>query len=170
MIELFFFVFSGIIVAGLIGMIFTRKVVYAAFLLIVVMIALAGIFVLFKAEYLAVVQLLVYAGGIVILLAFGLMLTQQIKEGATPAAHHLIFPGLLLFVTVAFTFAYTIHQGIEIPLSYNTGSWPDQPVKTIGMLFMTDYIVAFELIAYLLLVVLVGASYYAKYSSKSSVQ
>ena len=140
--------------------------VYGAFLLVVVLIALAGIFVLFKAEYLAIVQLLVYAGGIVILLAFGLMLTQQIREGATPAFHHLIFPGLVLFVTIGFALVYTIQTGADIPLRQSTQMWPDQPVKRIGQLFMTDYILAFELIAYLLLVVLVGASYYAKQSAK----
>jgi NADH:ubiquinone oxidoreductase subunit 6 (subunit J) len=170
MTEVFFFVFSGVILLGLLGMIFTKKVVYAAFLLVVVMVALAGIFVLFKADYLAVVQILVYAGGIVILLAFGLMLTQQIREGATPAAHHLLFPGLLVAVTVAFAFSVTIYQGSQLPLKYHTGSWPNQPVRTIGQLFMTEYLLAFELIAYLLLVVLVGASYYAKQSSRSVTQ
>ena len=163
MIEVLFFVFAAVVVISVSVLIFIRNVIHAAFLLVLALVSLAGIYVLFGAEYLAVVQLLVYAGGVVVLLAFGLMLTQQVKEGATPFTHHLLFPGILVAVTLAFALAKAIMQG-EFSITSNQ-LVVENPVKTIGYLFMTDYLLAFELIAYLLLVVLVGAAYYAKQSS-----
>ena len=166
MIEILFFMFSGVILLGMIGLIFTKNVIHAAFILVVVLIALAGVYVVFQAEYLAVVQLLVYAGGVVILLAFGLMLTQQVKEGASITVHHLIFPGILLVVTVGFAFSKALMESQSLLHKKGKNENIEEPVWSIGKLLMTDYILAFELIAFLLLVVLVGASYYSHQSSK----
>jgi NADH:ubiquinone oxidoreductase subunit 6 (subunit J) len=167
-IEVLFFVFAGVIVLGVLALIFSRLVIHAAFILVAIMVSLAGIYILFGAEYLAVVQLLVYAGGIVVLLAFGIMLTQQVKEGATPSGFHLLFPGLLIGVTIAFTLAKSLTNSAE-SLSIRASTTIEKPVRAIGFLFMTDYLLAFEMIAYLLLVVLVGASFYAKQSALSKL-
>ncbi|MFT4737531.1 MAG: NADH:ubiquinone oxidoreductase subunit 6 (subunit J) [Cyclobacteriaceae bacterium] len=166
LIEALFFVFAGVIVLAVSSMFFLKNIIHASFLLVLSMISLAGIYVLFGAEYLAVVQLLVYAGGIIILLAFGVMLTQQVKAGATPSGHHLVFPALVVAVSAAVSLASTISKGYSGATFEVMPPMTDQ-VREIGVLLMTDYLLAFELIAFLLLVVLVGASFYAKQSRVS---
>jgi NADH-quinone oxidoreductase subunit J len=161
--SILFFLFGSIAIASALGILAVRNVIYAAFLLVVCLVSLAGIYVLFNATYLAVVQLLVYAGGVIILLAFGIMITNRSFGNRLLSGHHLFFPGVLAFIGLLFllvTIYVRFNEYDSLPASNVTD------IPTLGKLFMTDYILAFELIAYLLLVVLVGASYLAKASQE----
>ena len=76
-----FLIFSAIAVAGAIGMILAQRVAHAMLYLVFSFLAVAGIFVLQEAEFLAIVQILVYLGSVLLVVLFGIMLTRrQIME------------------------------------------------------------------------------------------
>jgi NADH:ubiquinone oxidoreductase subunit 6 (subunit J) len=165
MIEsILFYVFGGATLLALGYMIYTRNVIHGAYGLATVLLSLAGLFILLNAEYLAVVQLFMYAGGVVVLLVFGIMITNRDKKGAPMTSHRgfwasLLIAGLLLSLLIIMT----LNEGFKWEGQYLA---QDQ-TKAIGKLFLTDHLVAFELVAVLLLSVLVGAAFLAKKSSSN---
>jgi len=85
--ELFMFlVFSAVEVAGAILVVTSKKLVRAAFWLLITLVTISGIYVLLRAEFVALIQVLVYAGAVPVLLLFGVMLTRRkmLEESETP--------------------------------------------------------------------------------------
>lgn len=160
--EIAFLVFGLLTCGSAIAMIFTRNIFRGAFLLLICLVSLAGIYVLLSSNYLAVVQLLIYAGGVVVLLSFGIMITKRSDQGGFSTSHHLIIPGILVFILLNGLF-FRIFRGLGFT-RYITPH--EKQVEFIGRVFITDYLLAFELVAFLLLVALVGAALYAKKSSE----
>src|SRR3712207_7859543 len=74
--EVVFYIVAVIAVAGGLGVVLARDIVHAALFLILALLMTAGVFVLLSAEFLALVQILVYGGGITIIVIFALMITQ----------------------------------------------------------------------------------------------
>jgi len=157
--EVIFFGFMAIAAVSALGIVFTKNVLHAAMLLVSVLISLAAIFVLFQAEFVAVVQILVYAGGIVVLLAFGIMLTKRDKSGRPFSNSQLVIPSTIL---IAFILAFLPKIIGQIQFVDKTEMDVTNEIPAIGIGFMTEHLLAFELIAFILLVVLVGASFIAK--------
>jgi len=87
--ELFMFiVFSVVEVAAAIFTVTSKKMVRAAFWLLIMLVTISGIYVLLRAEFVALIQVLVYAGAVPVLLLFGIMLTRKkmLEESETPEA------------------------------------------------------------------------------------
>ncbi|MDW3193661.1 MAG: NADH-quinone oxidoreductase subunit J [Cytophagales bacterium] len=157
--EILFWSFGGVALLSALGIIISRNVIHGALLLVLTLLSLAAIFILFGAEFLAVVQILVYAGGIVVLMVFGIMITKREGEGNLNASSHYLVPailigGLSLYLLVRVIGRFNLTNSIVEPSQVQ--------VQEIGIQLMTTNLVAFELIAYLLLVVLVGAAFLAK--------
>ena len=153
-------IFIGLVTLLGVGIILvTRNIVHAAYALALSLVGMAGVFVLLNAQFLAVVQLLLYAGGVVILLAFGIMMTNRLRGEKVVSEVKNRFLGGVISIGVFGLLSYVI-QDYEFVTSYPVSS--NNQVKLIGISFLKDHIVAFELIAFILLVVLVGASYLAK--------
>lgn len=150
-----------LVVLGVAILITTKNVVHAAYALALVLIGLAGVYVGMDAEFLAVVQILLYAGGVVILLSFGVMMTTRAEDGKVTSKTGGYFFGGIISLSLFVLLVYLIS-------SYN---WAEEPIERgyqmedIGVSLLTDHLVAFELVAFILLVVLVAASYLAKMSS-----
>ena len=72
----FFYIAAAFVIFGGLGVVLTRNIIYAAFALLISMVGIAGIFLLAFAEFLALVQLLIYGGAVVIVVLFALMLTR----------------------------------------------------------------------------------------------
>lgn len=99
------FWFLGVVAIGAaLGVVLTRDLFRAALLLIVVFIAVAGFFVMLSAEFLAVVQVLIYAGAISILIIFAVMLTRDVQRGNLP--NRLQIPAALFAALVLATVAF----------------------------------------------------------------
>ena len=151
-----------LVLAGLVTILVTKNVVHAAYALGLVLLGIAGVYVLLNAELLAVVQILLYAGGVVILLVFGVMMTTRLKgdkvlsESKNQAVAAIISLALFAFLVWVFT-----THSFELKLI----SGDTDQIEQIGIAFLTEHLVAFELIAFVLLVALVGAAYLAKMSS-----
>jgi len=151
--ELFFYFFT-VMVLG-IGCIvaFSQNLLRSAFALFFVLFGIAGFYVLLGGDFLAVVQVLVYAGGINVLLIFGTMLTADV---ATPESSNISFQSVLTIVAGA---------GIFFLLLFiiNSAEWPIvtqemvPTTKHIGRLLLKEYILPFEVISFLLLASMIGA-------------
>jgi NADH-quinone oxidoreductase subunit J len=100
----FFYLFAVLAVAGAVGVVVSRQPVHSALALLISLLSVAGLFVLANAEFLFAVQMLVYAGGIMVLFLFTIMLVNVKRTGKEPYVHRqaglAIVIGLLLFVAV----------------------------------------------------------------------
>ncbi len=129
----------------------TKEVFHAALALIVCLLCVAGIFVLFNAEFLAVVQIVVYAGGVLLLIIFGIMLT--VRDRSTPASStsQNEIASSIIGLSLLAMFIYAL-DGSSQPASVAHLSPED-----IGIQLVTRYVAEFELAGVLLLVSLIAA-------------
>ncbi len=117
-IATFMFYFFEVVAAiSAISIIFIRHVFQGALLFIVCLVAIAGIYVLAFAEFIAVVQILVYAGGILVLIIFGIMLTSKISGKPLVVTNSNLFAGILVgffFATLLISlFAKEVFADVE---------------------------------------------------------
>ena len=152
-------IFMGLLVlTGVSIILFTRNIIHAAYSLCLALIGIAGVYVLLMSELLAVVQVMLYAGGVVILLAFGVMMTNRLRGEKVLSGSRNQIVGAILAIGLFGGLSYLISTA-----TFNTRPVNEQDqIESIGISFLTDHIVAFELIAFILLVALVGAAYLAK--------
>ena len=133
----------------------SSSIVHAAFSLLVTLFGVAGLYVLLGADFIGVVQVIVYIGGILVLIIFGVMMTQRGK--LLPLSVQLpgrFFGGLLSgIILVALVLAASRYQW---PTAASLGE-PEPTSAAIGDLLLGKYLVAFEVASVLLLVALVGA-------------
>lgn len=157
--EIFFWFFGGVALLSALGIIFCQNVIHGALLLVLTLLSLAAVFILFGAEFLAVVQILVYAGGIVVLMVFGIMLTKRQEDGNLKTSNQYLVSAILIGGLVMYLLVRVVGKLNVSNAEIETQS---NQVQDLGIQLMTTNLIAFELIAYLLLVVLVGAAFLAK--------
>jgi NADH-quinone oxidoreductase subunit J len=156
--NIIFYVFIGITLVSALFIMLTKNILYSAFALIATFLGMAGIFILLGAEFVAITQILVYVGGILILIVFGIMLTNRGKSTKVDSRIYNQFYGIL----IAAGFFYLLARGISAAdfagMAWMTKSAAGpSSTKQIGMTVMTDYVLVFEVIGILLLVALIGA-------------
>ncbi len=152
--QVIFYLIAALAVGGALGVVLARNAVYAALFLIMALLAVAGVYILLGSEFLALVQVLIYAGAITVLLLFALMLTRtaDVLESMTGAQWPIavvvsMLLGGLLIATVT------------------TSDWPGDADGTItrvlfedlGAALFSQWAVPFEIASLVLLVALVGA-------------
>ena len=166
--QLLFYCFSALIVFSALVVLFTRNVLYAAFSLIFTFLGVAAIYVLAGADFIAITQIIVYVGGILVLLIFGLMLTNKIEGKAVTTRSHNIFWGSLVGVGMFAILLLVIMKVNFMELDWIQHAMQDQApssvstIRTIGQLMMSWYVLPFELAGVLLLISLIGAAFIAK--------
>ena len=161
---LIFYAFSGLIVLSALVLLFTRNVLYAAFSLLLTFLGISAVYVLSGADFLAVMQIMVYVGGVLVLLIFGVMLTNQVAGKSVRTQHHNRFWGLLIGGGLLALLVQVIRQANPDELAWIERSQTVQTstVSTIGIQLMSDFILPFELTGVLLLIALIGAAYVAQ--------
>ncbi len=157
-----FYLFAAISVASAIGVVATRNIVRTALCLLFALVGVAGLYFLLHAEFLAAVQLVVYAGGTLILIVFGVMLTSKspfsrFQPKTIEVVVALIIGAVLLTALVA-----AIVQTRFADKPPVAGADLEYPVRHLGELLLGQYLLPFELASVLLLVVMIGAAYLAK--------
>jgi NADH-quinone oxidoreductase subunit J len=165
--EIMFYLFSGMILIFSVLTVTTRRILRSAVYLLFVLISTAGLYFMLNYNFLAAVQLTVYAGGIVVLIIFSVLLTSHISERAAMAPfRHAIFAALSAVAGMIVT-VLAILKFVFIPTS--------QPalvsdVRTIGTQLINygndGYALPFEVISILLLAALIGAIIVAKKEAK----
>jgi NADH-quinone oxidoreductase subunit J len=149
-----FLVLAAVAVAGAISLILQRHPIHSALSLIVVMVALAGLYLLQGAEFVAAVQIIVYAGAIMVLFIFVIMLLNAGEEERTNASRLARVVGVPLGVVFLAEVAYWIGRATS-----RLGTAPPEAVSTrdLSSLLFREYVFPFELTSFLILIALLGA-------------
>ena len=154
-IQIIFYSFAALVIGSAFLVVYGRNLVYSAFALLASFFGVAVFYVLLGADFLAGAQMLIYVGGILILLLFGVMLTHRIYDLNLETETFQVLPGaavaLAVFVTLVGIILQTPWRNLGIAVEGPT-------TETIGRLFMTRYILPFEAASVLLLVALLGAA------------
>lgn len=158
MTETLFFIFALMAIVSAVIVIVNRNPIYCAVSLVVTLFSLAGIFLLLEAYFLAVVQIIIYAGAIMVLFLFVIMLLNPDKEEKFLSLRN---PRILIIALLSVTFIGMIISLVSGSVNYIgevTGSVGDLgTTKNIGLTLFTKYLLPFEIASLLLLVALVGA-------------
>jgi NADH-quinone oxidoreductase subunit J len=163
-----FYVISALILGFALLVISTRNTVHAVLFLVLNFLAVAALYVLLTAQFLAVIQVLVYAGGIVVLYLFVVMLVNLKRPPEDHSApQRRAWTGFALSGLVLAQLAAILLWGYAAPgaVSFDTAQRSDlalNNVERVGMLLYTDYLIPFEVASMLLLVAMVGAIILAK--------
>ncbi len=157
-IVFYFFAALTLATAGIV--VFSRNIVHAAFALLFTFSGVAGLYVLLMADFIAITQMLIYVGGILVLILFGVMLTNRqisvdIKTGTIQT-----LPGVLLASALAGTLV-----GMFWTTDWKTGAeFTDKSgtAAELGTMLLTTYVLPFEIASVILLVALIGAAMIAR--------
>jgi NADH-quinone oxidoreductase subunit J len=138
----------------------SRNIVYSAFALLFTFFGVTGIYVLLNADFLAVAQLLIYVGGILVLLLFGVMLTNRVASVDIRTGTLRTMPASMIVAVTAGVlcgvFSITDWKVVRnVPPVVTT-------TDSLGRIFMTTYLLPFEVASVALLVALVGAALIAR--------
>lgn len=162
-----FYACALVILGGAVMMITARNLVHAVVWMVVSFIGVGALFVALEAEFVAAVQVLVYAGGIVVLFLFVIMLVNLGGVQQEEWLHRQWLPALLLAVLLLGEIGFLLWAGGR-QITTGTASTEDVlrglggNVQTVGMTLYTDYLLPFEIVSMLLLVAMIGAIYLAK--------
>lgn len=160
-----FYGFAGLAIVSALFILFTKNLMYAAFGLFVTLLGVAALYVLSMADFLAVSQILVYVGGVLVLLVFGIMLTQADKSKESTHANYIAVEnkGLGLAALVACGLLVLLVKVIVSADFVLDGPYAEQKstLPRLGVHLMTSHLLPFEIVAVLLLAVLVGAGFMA---------
>jgi len=132
-----------------------RSLIYSAFALLGAFVGVAGLYLLLGADFLAATQLLIYVGGILVLLLFGVMLTHKIYDLDLRSGTTQFLPAL---VATAVLFAILAVLALRTPWALGPGQVPAATTAAIGQQFMGRFLLPFEAASILLLVALMGAA------------
>ena len=153
-----FYIFVTIAVLFSLVILFTKNVLYAAFSLVIVFFCLAGIYVMSGAPFVGVTQILVYIGGIIVFIVFGVMLTTKLNDKNVISESHNRFLGYGLGALLFVGFILMINQIDFHSPSFESATQQTNDVANIGVLLMSDYLIPFEISGVLLLLALIGAT------------
>jgi len=154
--EIVLYIFMGASIAAVLVMILNRNIFYGALALLICLISLAGIYALLQAEFLAITQLLIYAGGVLVLLIFGIMLTNKISGKPVLTDSHNWFSGIIISTSLLGVLLFSFQQ-TEIMIAQSNLN-TTRHINNIGIELMSTYAAPFELSGVLLLVCLIGAA------------
>jgi NADH-quinone oxidoreductase subunit J len=162
LIPIAFYAFAVLILGSAAVVVFSKKIIYAAFALLFTFFGVAGFYVLLNADFIAITQIMIYIGGILILIIFAVMLTTKIsgvdiKEGITGK----IQTGLAVLIVAIIA--------VTLIIIFNNVNWVMKEVPEVtstiiplGNALLTDYILAFEAASVLLLIAIIGAALIAR--------
>lgn len=160
MIQILFFFFAALAVGAAINVLVQKHVLYSALSLILMLTAVSVLFILLRADFLAVIQVVVYAGAIMVLFVFVIMLLNLPEdEDGADRLRWLKFAGIpmgLFFLLLAVRTLWDFEGGQSVQAQI-TGS-----PQAIGQSLFTDYLLPFEATSLLILIALIGAVVFAK--------
>jgi len=153
--EIIFNVFVLLTIIPCFWVALSSNIVHAAFSLLVTLFGVAGLYVLLGADFIGVVQVIVYIGGILVLIIFGVMMTQRGKLQPLSVQLPGKFIGALLSGTILVALILAATRSLW-PVAVSLGE-PEPTSAAIGNLLLGKYLIPFEVASVLLLAALVGA-------------
>jgi len=156
LLQIVFIVLSAITLIGALGVVTNRNLFRCALFLVLSFVGVAGLYVLLEAEFLAVVQILVYVGAISILIIFAIMLSQRLMSPEFRASNEqwiwALVAAVALFAILAFILLRVSWPTISAPA-------PENAISALGQALVSpnQYLLVFEVASVLLVVALIGA-------------
>ncbi len=155
LIQIVFYFFAALTVFSAAVVVFSRNLIHSAFALLFTFLGVAALYVFLGADFLAATQMVIYVGGILVLLIFGVMLTHKLYDMKLKSETFQFWPGLVLVATVFLTLIVIMMRTTW----KNQGTEAMNPTTAaIGELFMKEYILPFEVASVFLLIALIGAA------------
>ena len=160
LIDIVFYFFAVVIIVSAGIVVFSRNIIHSAFSLLFTFFGIAGIYVLLSADFLAVVQLLIYVGGILVLLVFGVMLTNKVVNIDIKTGTLQTLPAAILVSMIAGTLCGIFY----VTNWFKVEHVQENPttIDNLGEMFLTTYLLPFELASVILVVALTGAAMIAR--------
>jgi len=154
-----FWVLSVLLVGSALAVVLSKNLFHAVLWLALALTGTAGIFLLLNAEFLAAVQLLLYAGGIVTVVVFAIVVTERLIGERLSQTNRGVFSGAVVAIALLVIIVNTLMQR-ELP------STPlpqlSDITRLMGEQVLTTFVLPFELLALLMLVAMLGAIYFAR--------
>jgi len=159
--ALFFYIFAVLAVAGGVMMVSFRNPLSGAFSLVLSLVSLAGLFAMLRAEFVFILQILVYAGAIMVLVIFTIMLLNLKKEELHEAPVGKIRVLLMLVACAAGAFG-VMQVFAKLPVGLAPVDDTFGSIEAVGRMMLGNYLYPFEVISLVLLVAVVGVVLLAK--------
>jgi len=164
-VLLIFFVLAGLAVLGALSLVLQKHPIHSALSLIVVMVCLAGLYLLMGAEFVAAVQIIVYGGAIMVLFIFVIMLLNAGEEERTDFSKIAKFAGLPLALALTASIAAGVAKSGANVAGSGQQVIPGATGQISSMLFK-EFVYPFELTSFLILVAIMGALVLAQREKK----
>lgn len=154
--QILFWFLSALAIVGAIGVISCKNPLYGVLWLIIVFFAISGQYILMNAQFLAIVNIIVYAGAIMVLFTFVVMFIDLNEHPEIPKNIYLkaagLIAGLCLLIVLVAALSQSSVNNIEMKVGSNVGL-----IKLLGKALFTDYVVPFEISSILFLGAMIGA-------------
>ncbi len=171
MITWFFILLAILAIGSALAVITNRNTVNSALFLVINMVSLAGLFLILQAQFLAVIQILVYAGAIMVLFLFVIMLLNIDDEESLFTKFRVkYFVAFLFGAVVLAQILYTIDGAAQMLPEFSGAAADIGTVETIGRVMFSEYLLPFEITGVLLTAAVVGGLFIAQYSIKPDLK
>ncbi|MGJ1319411.1 NADH-quinone oxidoreductase subunit J family protein [Sphingobacterium spiritivorum] len=177
--ELLFYAFAALAIGSALLVVNLKNTARALFLFFIVLFAMAGLYLFALADFVAITQIMVYVGGVLILMIFTFMLSNKelLKDLQHASGKFLTLPNwqslilssafLIIMITAVLEWQSEVPAWIEQARINNTFIRPsDNNIQQLGFKFMTQYILPFELIGIFLMMTLIGAAHLSRKEDK----
>ena len=155
-ILIIFYVLSAITLATAFLTIYSRNPIHSAIYLVICMVTIAGHYLMFNAQFLAMVQLIVYAGAIMVLFLFTIMLMNLNKEDEVHKPRITRLGAIVVFVLMCVILVTVFINSKTIMGEYDVSGEQFQTIQKLGTVLLNEYMVPFEFASILLLVAMIG--------------
>ena len=155
MSDIAFWVIVGITIGSAFMVVQSKSLLYSAYALLFTFIGVTGLYIFLWADFLAIVQVVVYVGGILVLIIFGIMLTNKITSVNISHTSMQKSVGAVVVISFIGLLGYMI---LNTPWLVLSNAEPSDTTSAIGRLLLMDYLLPFEAVSLLLLGALIGAT------------
>ena len=151
-----FYILSTITLGSAFLTIYSRNPIHSAIYLVICMISIVGHYLMFNAQFLAMVQIIVYAGAIMVLFLFTIMLMNLNREDEVHKPRITRLGAIVVFILISVVMVTVFINSKTIMGEYDVSGEDFQSIKTLGQVLLNDYMVPFEFASILLLVAMIG--------------
>ena len=173
--QLIFYFFSALLLTSALMVVSIQNLVRSIFLFFVSLFSLAALYIFALADFIAITQVVIYVGGVLVLMLFAFMLSnKELLNSLQPIKKSFKFYQLIgIFICLAFLFVLV---SLNLQIDFSKLSWikssnpimeSDNTTHTIGILSMTRYLLPFEVLSVFLLMALIGAAHLARKGKKT---
>ena len=153
--ENIFLLMSALVIGSAFWVVFSPSLIHSAVSLMFTLFGTAGLYVFLYADFIAATQVVIYVGGILVLIIFGVMLTNRIDQSSIASSSKNQFVGCLCSLGI---FVLLIGVIFNTPWHVNNVGIQEETVSIIGKMLLNEYLLPFEIASILLLASLMGAA------------